>query len=87
MPNSALTPRGESRPDWRILADLMRATGMKGIVITMQANPGFRHYRAGLGHSGFRELLDQLLVAAIAAGQSPREAQATIRSAQRKATQ
>ena len=33
------------------------------------------------------EVLDQLLVAAIAAGQSPREAQATIRSAQRKATQ
>ena len=28
-----------------------RATGMKGIVITLQANPGFRHYRAGLGHS------------------------------------
>ena len=37
-----------------------RATGMKGIVITLQANPGFRHYRAGLGHSGYRELLDQL---------------------------
>lgn len=30
------------------------------IVITMQANPGFKHFAAGLAHNGFRELLDTL---------------------------
>ena len=45
---------------------LARSAGMKGIVVTMQANPGFKHYRAGLGHSGYRELLDQLLAETLA---------------------
>ena len=31
-----------------------------GIVIVMQANPGLRHFAAGLAHSGFRELLETL---------------------------
>jgi len=26
----------------------------------MQANPGFKHYRAGLAHGGYRALLDTL---------------------------
>ena len=32
-----------------------------GIVILMQANPGFKHFAAGLGHSGYRDLLETLL--------------------------
>ena len=31
-----------------------------GIVVVMQANPGFKHYTAGLAHSGYRQLLDTL---------------------------
>lgn len=31
-----------------------------GIVIVMQANPGFRHFTAGLAHGGFREFLETL---------------------------
>jgi Calcineurin-like phosphoesterase len=31
-----------------------------GIVIVMQGNPGFKHFSAGLAHSGFRELLEVL---------------------------
>lgn len=31
-----------------------------GIVILMQANPGFKHFTAGLGHSGYRGLLEAL---------------------------
>ena len=32
-----------------------------GIVIVMQANPGLKHFAAGLGHSGYRDLLETLL--------------------------
>ncbi len=31
-----------------------------GIVIVMQGNPGFKHFSAGLTHSGYRELLEVL---------------------------
>lgn len=31
-----------------------------GIVIVIQGNPGFKHFSAGLAHSGFRELLEVL---------------------------
>ena len=31
-----------------------------GIVIVMQANPGFKHFAAGLAHSGYRQLLEAL---------------------------
>lgn len=31
-----------------------------GLVIVMQANPGFRHSAAGLAHAGYRQLLDTL---------------------------
>lgn len=34
--------------------------GLRGIVVTMQANPGFKHERAGLPHRAFRSLLDEL---------------------------
>ncbi len=30
------------------------------IVIAMQGNPGFKHFAAGLGHSGYRKLLETL---------------------------
>ena len=32
----------------------------RGIVIVMQGNPGFKHFSAGLAHSGFRKLLEVL---------------------------
>ena len=31
-----------------------------GIVIVMQANPGFKHFAAGFAHEGYRELLETL---------------------------
>lgn len=34
--------------------------GLRGAVVTMQANPGFKHDRAGLTHRAFRELLGAL---------------------------
>lgn len=40
---------------------LARRDESAGIVIVMQGNPGFKHYAAGLGHSGYRDLLDALL--------------------------
>jgi hypothetical protein len=39
---------------------IAKAQQLRGIVITMQANPGFKHYRAGLPHGGYRALLDTL---------------------------
>jgi hypothetical protein len=38
----------------------VRRDKLAGIVITMQANPGLKHFAAGLTHSGFRELLETL---------------------------
>lgn len=37
-----------------------RREKLAAIVITMQANPAFKHFAAGLTHSGFRELLETL---------------------------
>lgn len=37
-----------------------RKEKLAGIVIVMQANPGFAHFTAGLTHSGFSELLETL---------------------------
>ncbi len=37
-----------------------RRDKLAAIVITMQANPGLKHFAAGLTHSGFRELLETL---------------------------
>ena len=37
-----------------------RREGSAGIVIVMQANPGFRHHAAGLTHAGYRQLLETL---------------------------
>ena len=37
-----------------------RAEGRSGIVIFMQANPGLKHFAAGLAHAGYRELLETL---------------------------
>lgn len=39
---------------------LARREHLRGIVVTMQANPGFKHDRAGLPHHAFRELLNAL---------------------------
>lgn len=40
---------------------LARHDEAAGIVIVMQGNPGFKHYAAGLGHIGYRALLDALV--------------------------
>jgi len=40
---------------------LARREESAGIVIVMQGNPAFKHFAAGLGHSGFRDLLEALL--------------------------
>lgn len=37
-----------------------RQDRLAGIVLVMQANPDFPHFAAGLGHSGYRELLETL---------------------------
>jgi hypothetical protein len=37
-----------------------RAEQLAGIVVVMQANPGFEHFTAGLAHSGYRDLLETL---------------------------
>jgi hypothetical protein len=37
-----------------------RRDKLEGIVIVMQANPGFKHFAAGLAHNGYRELLTTL---------------------------
>lgn len=39
---------------------IARTDGLRGIVVAMQANPGFKHERAGLPHRAFRELLSAL---------------------------
>jgi hypothetical protein len=40
--------------------DLVRRDHYAGIVVVMQGNPGFKHFSAGLPHSGYRELLETL---------------------------
>ena len=37
-----------------------------GIVIVMQANPGFKHHAAGLTHAGYRDLLETLRMETLA---------------------
>lgn len=37
-----------------------RRNQLAGIVIVMQANPGWKHFAAGLTHSGYRDLLETL---------------------------
>lgn len=39
---------------------LARQQQFRGIVVLMQANPGFKNFNAGLGHKGFRTLLEAL---------------------------
>ena len=38
-----------------------REENAAGVVVVMQGNPGFKHFSAGLGHRGYRELLETLL--------------------------
>lgn len=37
-----------------------RRRKLAGIVVVMQADPGFKHFAAGLAHSGYRDLLETL---------------------------
>ncbi|MDQ5916500.1 MAG: hypothetical protein QG584_2394, partial [Pseudomonadota bacterium] len=47
--------------DWlRDSFALARQQQFRGIVVLMQANPGFKNFNAGLGHKGFRTLLETL---------------------------
>ena len=39
---------------------LARKEKLRGIVIALQANPGFKQYQQGMPHPGFRQLLDTL---------------------------
>ena len=39
---------------------LARREGRAGVVVFMQANPGFKHFAAGLARRGYRELLETL---------------------------
>lgn len=47
--------------DWLAEAfALARAERLPGLVIVMQANPGFRHFAQGLPHAGYRTLIEAL---------------------------
>jgi len=39
---------------------LARRDKLAGVVVAMQANPGFRQFNRGLGHPGFKQLLETL---------------------------
>jgi len=40
---------------------LAQRDGVRGIVLALQANPGFKHHAQGLAHRAYREFLDTLL--------------------------
>lgn len=39
---------------------IARRDKLRGIIVAMQADPDFRHFTAGLGHNGYRDLLETL---------------------------
>lgn len=39
---------------------LARTEKSRGVVVVMQANPGWKHYEGGLAHQGYRDFLDLL---------------------------
>lgn len=39
---------------------LAKREGLAGVVVLMQANPGFKHFAEGLAHRGYRSLLETL---------------------------
>jgi hypothetical protein len=67
------TPSGEYLARNPVLIDWLRqgfAVARReqaaGIVIVMQANPGFKHHAAGLTHAGYRDLLETLRMETLA---------------------
>ena len=70
-PNNNFGMRKEASAEYRarnpLLIDWLkkgfarvRRENLAGIVIVMQGNPGFKHFAAGLGHNGYKELLEAL---------------------------
>ncbi|MBL8408657.1 MAG: metallophosphoesterase [Candidatus Accumulibacter phosphatis] len=67
------TPSGEYLARNPVLIDWLqqgfavaRREQAAGIVIVMQANPGFKHHAAGLTHAGYRDLLETLRMETLA---------------------
>lgn len=60
-PSNEFLARNPPLIDWlRQAFAIARREQAAGIVIVMQANPGFKHHAAGLTHAGFRDLLAAL---------------------------
>jgi hypothetical protein len=60
-PSAEFMARHPRTLDWlRQGFAIARRDQLPAVVIIMQANPGFKHFAAGLAHSGFRELLETL---------------------------
>ena len=60
-PSNEFLARNPPLIDWlRQGFAVARRERAAGIVIVMQANPGFKHHAAGLTHAGFRDLLEAL---------------------------
>lgn len=60
-PSAEFMRRGAANRAW--LGEsfaLARQEGAKGVVVIIQANPGWKHYEGGLTHQGYRDFLDQL---------------------------
>jgi hypothetical protein len=70
-PDAEFVARGPLVLDWLRQGFLTaRHEQLAGIVIVMQANPGLKHFAAGLPHNGFRALLEALRMETVAfAGQ------------------
>ena len=60
-PSAEYLARNPALVDWLKQGFAMaRREKSAAVVVTMQANPGLKHFAAGLTHSGFRELLETL---------------------------
>lgn len=70
-PNNNYLRNGEASPEakarmpqvlgWlRESFAMARSKQLPGIVLVIQANPGFKHFASGVGHSAFRSLLETL---------------------------
>lgn len=61
-PRAEFLERNPALLDWlRKGFAVARARKAPGIVVLMQANPGFKLFNEGLGHAGFRDLLGTLI--------------------------
>jgi hypothetical protein len=60
-PSDEFLTRNPAVIDWLLKGfAAARREGSAGIVIVMQANPGFKHHASGLTHAGYRDLLETL---------------------------